>query len=59
MHIEKVMTLQYITEKRWLLMAMKKVDKYFIETNKPICNEIIKPILTTPKPKIEHVCNLQ
>ena len=38
-------------------MAMKKVDKYFIETNKPICNEIIKPIITSPK--IEHACNLQ
>ena len=38
-------------------MAMKKVDKYFIETNKPICNEIIKSIITSPK--IEHACNLQ
>ena len=38
-------------------MAMKKVDKSFIETNKPIYNEIIKPILTSPK--IEHACNLQ
>ena len=36
---------------------MKKVDKYFIETNKSIYNEIIKPILTSPK--IEHACNLQ
>ena len=57
MHIDKVMTLQQIIEKRWLLIAMKKVDKSFTETNKPIYNEIIKPILTSPK--IEHACNLQ
>ena len=59
MHIDKVMTLQQIIEKRWLLIAMKKVDKYFIynETNKPIYNEIIKPIMTSPK--IEHALNLQ
>ena len=38
---------------------MKKVDKYFIcnETNKSIYNEIIKPIMTSPK--IEHALNLQ
>ena len=57
MHIHKVMTLQQIIEKRWLLIAMKKADKSFTETNKPIYNEIIKPILTSPK--IEHACSLQ
>ena len=57
MHIDKVMTLQQIIEKRLLLIAMKKVDKYFIynETNKSIYNEIIKPIMTNPK--IEHALN--
>ena len=57
MYIDKVMTLPWIIEKRWLLIAMKKVHKSFIETNKPIYNEIIKPMLTIPK--IEHGCNLQ
>ena len=38
---------------------MKKADKSFIynEKNKPIYNEIIKPIMTIPK--IEHAYNLQ
>ena len=43
--------------KKVITHAMKKVDKSFIETNKPIYNKIIKPILTSPK--IEHACNLQ
>ena len=43
--------------KKMITYRYEKVDKSFIETNKPIYNEITKPILTSPK--IEHACNLQ
>ena len=59
MQIDEVTTLQYIFEKRLLLMVLKKVDTSFIdnETFKPIYNETYKTII--PSPKIEHPCGLQ